>query len=146
MSPAVYVSNILYGTKTLSAFDMAFGYTSTIVGLPKYPVPADILAVNRNKVARCALNKLYTGRNPRVLAVEYLSRDTCFYSFRWGVKFGSWNKGFVRAIEPNIVVIYTSSSDKRNPVRAAYEDVRLTPDSPLLLEMNEVVFVFPRSY
>lgn len=50
------------------------------------------------------------------------------------------------AIEPHIVDISTSPSHTGNLVKAAYGDVRLAPDSPLLVEVDEVGFVLQRSY
>lgn len=62
LSRTVYVSNIIYGHKTISASEMAPGYTPAMVALPKSPVPADLLTAHREKVTRSALNQLYTGK------------------------------------------------------------------------------------
>lgn len=71
---------------------MARRYTPAIVGLPKSKVPADIFAAHREQVARRAIHQLYTGINPRVAPAEYLTRDTCVYYFKRGMKFGPWHK------------------------------------------------------
>ena len=45
-----------------------------------------------------------------------------------------------------MVIISKNPEHRGKSIRAAYEDVRIAPRSPLLLDLSQVGFVFPRSY
>lgn len=44
------------------------------------------------------------------------------------------------------MVISSSPDHTSKPIRAAFKDVRTAPESPLLRNLDDVRFVFPRSY
>lgn len=74
------------------------------------------------------------------------SRDEEVYFFKRDEKHGVWEKGFVRAAEPHFLKIYSRKDRKGLPIKAAYENVRKVPDLTLLKELDDMEFLFPRSY
>ena len=132
VSRAVYLSNILYGSKTLSSFEMACGYTPSVVGLPQAKLSAEIITEHNEQVARRALRLLDKSRSPQVLHPEELLRDDPVYYFKRGPKFGSWETAYVRKPQPHFVVLSRRQDHIGKPIGAAYEDVRQAPSSSLL--------------
>ena len=45
----------------------------------------------------------------------------------------------------NILNLSSNAGHRGNPIRAAYEDVRLDPQTSLLQELERMGFLFPRS-
>lgn len=143
---ATYLSNILYGSKTLSSYELVRGYTPSICGLPQCPVKEELGVAHKEQQARRALKLLEKGRAPRTVASSALKRDDKVYYFKRGVKFGTWELGFVRGVDEHLVTISSSANHRGKPIRAAVEDIRKVPTSSLLREVDEIDFIFPRSY
>lgn len=74
-----FISNVLYGSKMMSAFKMARGYTPAIIGLEKKPISKEILKAHEEKVARRALHKLQRHRSPQTVPRENVQKDTALY-------------------------------------------------------------------
>lgn len=62
VSKAAFLSNCLYGSKVMSAFELAKGYATSIVGNPSRKIPAEILNAHKQQAAILALNRLLKGR------------------------------------------------------------------------------------
>ena len=146
LSRATYLANILYGSKALSSFEMARGYKPSITGLPKIKLTDDILEAHEEQQARRPLSLLEKSKTPRPVNPSKLSRDDQVYFFKRGPKLGTWEIGYVRSADDQSVSLSSARSHKGKPIRAAYEDVRLAPSSPLLRDLDEIDFVFPRYY
>jgi len=146
LSRATYLSNILYGSKMLSSFELVRGYTPQLAGLPQCQVSTDLMAAHEEQVARRALRLVDKGRQPHAVKPEDLARNDKVYYFKRGPKFGTWELGFVRAVEPHFVSLSSKQEHQGKPIRAAFEDIRRVPESSLLRELDEMDFIFPRSY
>lgn len=128
ISRAAYYRNVLYGNKTLSAFEMARGYTPAIVGLSKQMTTQQIKNAQNELAARRALKALDKQRSPVNVLKEDLFRDREVYYFKRDGKFGKWYKRFVHSTEDHIINISSKKTHKGAPIRAAYEDVRLVTE------------------
>lgn len=60
--------------------------------------------------------------------------------------FGSWKEGFVRTPHENLVELSSDSSHRVQPIKAAYEDIRIPPTNRLLDSVEKLGFFYPRSY
>jgi len=138
--------NILYGSKKLSSFELVRGYTPQLVRLPQTQVSAELMVAHEEQVARRALRLVNKGRQPHVVKAEDLSRDEKVYYFKRGPKFGTWELGFVRAIEPHFVSLSSKEEHQGKHIRAAFEDIRRVPKSSLLRELDEMDLIFLRYY
>lgn len=146
LSRASFLANIILGSKLLSSFEMARGYSPAILGLPKSKVSEEMQAAQQEQQSRWALAKLRSGRNPTCLEPTDLPRGTPVYFFKRGDKKRSWRKAFVRSAEEHSVLLSCDPTHTGKPSRAAYEDIRLIPRNTLLQDLNQMDFVFPRSY
>ena len=142
----MYHSNILYGSKTLSSFEVARGYTPPLVGLPQAKLSADLITVHNEQVARRALRLLDKSRSLQVLHPEELLRDDPVYYFKRGPKFGSWETAYARKPQPHFAVLSRRQDHIGKPIRAAHKDVRPAPSSSLLAELDVIDSVFPQPY
>ena len=146
LSRAVYLSNILYGIKTLSSFEMTRGYTPALVGLPQIKLSAELITAHTEQVARRALRLLENTNQPHVLKPEHIVRGELVYFFKRGPKSGC-GKERRCALQRRIMSSFQKKQDHSgNPIRAAYEDLRQSPFSPFLTELDKIDFIFPRSY
>lgn len=145
LSRATYLSNVMYGGKTMSSFEIAKGYTPRLNNLPQRHVPEEIVQAHAEQVARRSLKKLDKSKTPHVVARAKLKKGDEVYYFKRGDKRGKWERGYVRAVEPHVLSVSSRKNHKGQPVRAAYEDIRMIPRNPLLRELDEVGYLFPRS-
>ena len=65
---ATYLSNILYGGKRISSFEMVRGYTPSISRLPKCRVSTELIEAHHKQITRRAINKLSSTRDVRTLS------------------------------------------------------------------------------
>ena len=144
LSRATYMSNILYGSRTLSSFEMVRGYTPSIAGLPQSTVTDEMNTAHQEQSARRALLSVESARSPRTLKKDQLQRGTAVYFFRRVPK-PTWVKAWVRSAQDHLVLVSTRQDHSGKPVRAAYEDLRLQPETPLLKELDECDPLYPNS-
>ena len=123
MSRATSICNILYGNKKLSIFEPAKGYTPSLGGLLQSRVRQELIAAHEEQTARRALQILETTSNPRTIDPPLLLRDTPVNYFKKGMKFGKWEKGYVRYLQPHSVSISSKPRHNGLPIRAAFGDV-----------------------
>ena len=116
ISRATYLSNILYGSKSLSSFEMAREYTPAITGLPQIKLSEDIIEAYEEQGARRALSLLQRSKKPRPVNPEQHSHDDPVYFFKRGPKFGTWKLAFIRSIDEHSISLSSSSSHKVKPI------------------------------
>ena len=146
LSRAVYLSNILYGSQSMSSFELARGYTPALVSLPQAKVPSKLLLAYNEQIARRALSLFQKSRVPVTLTAEDLTKNDAVYFFKRSAKFGLWESAYIRDCHPHFAVLSRKQDHAGKPIRAAYEDIRKAPSSPLLQELDRIDFIFPRSY
>ena len=118
---AKFISKILYGNKKLISFELARGYTLSIGGLPQSQVKQELLAAHEGQVARRALQLLKKTGNPRTVAPSLLQRNTPVSYFKRGLKFGKWEQGFVREVNPHVVSISNKPTHNGLPIRETFD-------------------------
>ena len=145
LSRATFLSNVLYGSKKLSSFEMARGYTPSLCGLPKSRLASKMQKAHEEQVARRGLHVIAHGRTPRVLKPDALPKGKEVFFFRRSPPQPRWIKAYVRDAQEHLVLLSTRPDHAGKPVRAAYEDVRLAPENPLLRDLDCQEPVFPCS-
>lgn len=145
LSRATYLSNILYGSKLLSSFELARGYTPSISGLPASNLTEQLVEAHHEQAARRALHIFEKSKVPRPLQATDFEKDQEVYFFKRGPKFGTWEVGWVRDIEDHALILSSNKRHRGKSIRSAYEDVRKVPSSPLLRVLDSYEFFFPRS-
>lgn len=107
---------------------------------------ADLIAAHQGQEERRALKLLQKGKLQSIVDPTALTRGEKLFYFKRGPKFGTWEIGFIKSVEDQLGVISSNLTHQVKPVRAALEDIRLIPHAPLLRNLDEIDFVFPRSY
>lgn len=146
LSRGTFLSNILYGNKMLSSFELARGYTPALVGLPQSPLSSALIDSHHEQVARRAISLFRKSNKPNAPTAKDFSKDDPVYFFKRGAKFGVWEKAFVREVKPQSLLLSRNVSHRGKAIHAAYEDVRSVPSNPLLKDLDEYEFLFPRSH
>ena len=131
--------------KRIGSFEMFCGYTPSISGLPKCRVSTELINADHEQITRRAINKLSSTRDVRTLSPEDLPRDTPVFYFKCGKRTANWIPAFVRDADYYTVTLSTSSKHAGMPIAAAYEDIRLAPNSSLSYELDCENVDFPRS-
>ena len=143
-SRATYMSNILFRGNLRSSFELIRGYTPLMAGPPQSPITEEIIRAHQEQSSRRALLSVDSARSPHTLNKAQMQRDTPVFFFRRVPK-PKWIQAWVRSTEYHIVLLSTRNDHAGKPVRAAYEDVRLVLETPLLQELDECDPLFPNS-
>ena len=112
LSRAIFLKNVMYGSKTLSSIELAKGYTTALAGLPKQSVTDDLGRAHVEQVARRALHRMVSSRDVRTLERNSLTLKTPIYYFERQKKFGVWQLGFVLEAKENLVLVIKNSSGR----------------------------------
>jgi len=140
LSHATFLKNVLYGSKKLSSFEMAKGYTPAICGLSQSQFSSELLRAHQEQVARRALHEFIHSRITATVSSDLLPPRTPVYFFFKENKVGTWRSGYVLQAEGHIVNVCTDRELKNKPLQVAYEDVRVVPSSTLLQELDAFEF------
>ena len=97
-------------------------------------------------MARRSLSLFQKSRVPATLAATDLKKNELVYFFKRSAKFGLWESPYIRDCHLHFAVLSPNQYHIGKPIRAAYEDIRKAPTSPLLQELDRIEFTFPRSY
>lgn len=136
LARACFLSNCMYGSKLMSAFELAKGYTPSVMGNPSKLIPHDVLEAHKQQTATRALNRLLRGRNVKRLRPEDLQlgdRIAYYYNTSKASEKPEWREGAVAKIHNEIVEVTTG---KKGPnARIAYEDLRIMPRDKLAQDL-----------
>jgi hypothetical protein len=125
LAHALFLRNVLYGSRTLSSFEQARRYQPSVAGLPVGFVTPDLQIAHLEQVARRTLSLLLKSKNSNLLDQSVLLRGTaiCFYT-KIGKK-TSWAPGFVSEALPENVGVRRQPGSRGAILKIAYEDIRL---------------------
>lgn len=102
-SRATFFSNVLYGSKTLSSFEIDMGYLPSLACLQK--VSGELVVAHQEQVARRALHKLRTGTVHNRCFLNRLRRTMTSTTSNVAQCFGTWEVGIVRQALDHFVVL-----------------------------------------
>lgn len=136
VAKSCFLSNCLYGSKIMSAFELAKGYVPSIVGNPTRKIPQDLLDAHKQQAAIRALNKLLRGRRTTTLSeadIKEGDRVAYYYNSTKCSEQPEWREGTVSTVFKDLVEIKTGK--KGANARVAYEDLRILPKSTLATDL-----------
>lgn len=142
LSKATFLKNIMFGSKQLSSFELAHGYTPNICDLPKATISTDLINAHLEQVSRRAVHKFIRSKQTSPLNKELLPPRTPVYYYKREIKGGRWILSKVVTCEDHIVHVEPMSKDKARTVQVAFEDIRLVPDSDILKELDQMELGF----
>lgn len=133
---ASLLTNLIHGSGVLSAFELAKGYTPSILGIPARHIPEDVMKAHVEISANRALQKVLKSRVPRVVPPSMLHTGREIWVF---YKSSQQNipVGWVSAtvVEPRPHYVLCRRSDKGRPMKVAYEHIRIKPSGDLADEL-----------
>lgn len=141
LSRATYLSNILFGNKILSSFELAMGYTPAFIGLPKMSTSSELFQAHHEQNARRAISRLESDHNPTNIDRSELSRGRPISNSKCGMKCSKFEVGYIL-----FVIISSSAHHRGKPIKAAHEDIRLQPTVSLLKELDALDTSYPLTY
>ena len=133
---AEFLSTLFSGSRKLSSFQLAKGYSPSILGIPSSRVTPELLNAHKEQAATRALQTLLNSRNNGTLPSQILkNRDPIwvYYDTSSKAKKNEWVKATVIETQQHRVLARRSTKDP--PMRIAYEDVRVAPKSHLTQEL-----------
>lgn len=136
VSRASMITNLLHGSSTLSSFQLARGFTPSILGMPKSKVSQEMLDAHIELTATRALQRLLRNRAPSRLPPSALTQG------QWVYVFYKTSKQNVRVewVEAQVVrplqhYVECRRSGRGPLMRVAYEHLRIKPQSALAQDM-----------
>lgn len=135
---ASLVTNLLHGSATLSAFQLARGYSPSILGVPSSKVPADLMQAHIEMKSIRAIQKVLKGRAAHTVPPSALYPGRAIWVFYKTSQQNvpvRWVAATVEKAERHFVRCRRSS--RGPPMKVAYEHVRLKPQGELTAELSE---------
>jgi len=144
LSKATFLANALRGNSKLSSFELARGYQPAFIGLPQTGVSKELFDAYREQTSIRTICKLLESRSPKLIKPSLLPRKTqVFYFVKEPAKNrGKWKHGYVFRAEDHLVQVTSNARGAGAKSLIAYEDIRLVPSSPLLLELAKLDLEF----
>lgn len=133
---APFLTNIFHGSKLLRSFQMAMGYTPSILGLPRTQVSQELLSAHVKLTATRALNKLLRSKLSKTVSRSLLKPGTKVYMFHRSSRHDEpvrWEDASVIKAEDHIVHCRRQSTGRESLV--SYEDIRLKPEGELAQDL-----------
>ena len=133
---ANFLSNLFSGSKVLSSFQLARGYSPSLLGLPRTLVTPDLLDAHREQVALRALQRLLKARKPNTVPTHVLQPGTPIWVFFDSSKQNETARWVsAKVVEAQQHMVLARRSSKGPPMKVAYEDLRLAPSGELTREL-----------
>ena len=142
LSRGTFLNNVLYGGKQASSFELARGFTPSLWGMRQSPLSRQAPRSHQEQVSRRALQKLMLSHPAHPLTKSVLPRGPHVYFYVKTANSASWMRGFVLRAGPHVVRISAREGLAGRSHQAAYEDVRLVPSSPRLLDLDKIELGF----
>lgn len=131
-----FITNLLRGSKVMSAFQLARGFTPSILGIPRQIVSQELLDVHVERESLRALEKIMRSKTPGVLDKDQLAPGTDVFVYHKSSKHTEPNQ-WVRAtvIEASEHAVSCRRRARGPPMSVSYNDIRLMPRGPLTQEL-----------
>lgn len=134
---ASFITNLLHGNSILSSFQLARGYSPSVLCIPAKVVPSNLLIAYKQTSASRAVNKLLRSHQHLPLTRQCLPAGTdvwIYYNTSKQNERTRWVKG--KVVETHQHYVTCRRSMKGQPMKVAYEDIRLAPKGELAAELQ----------
>lgn len=136
LSRATFLSNVFAGSHMLSSFELARGFSPSMLGIPARLVTAELLSAHREQQATRALQRLMHARPiPDAPPPNLTAGNPIFFYYKSSKnnENDEWKSGRILAIERYYAVVQSDKTGRKTKV--AYEDIRIKPQSELTREL-----------
>eukprot|EP00171_Calliarthron_tuberculosum_P003150 IDg3150t1 len=129
MAAACFISNVLYGNKVLSSFELVRGYTPSILGSGQRAIPKELREAHDAMVARRLLSRMMKSKSSKSLYQGLKKGDKVFVLLPGGNRpRGRWVEQTVEDVRDDFSVVCGKGREAKT---IAPEDVRTLPKSEL---------------
>lgn len=124
-------TNLIKGSNVLSSFQLAKGYSPSILGMPRKFVPQELLDAHVEITAARAIHKVLKGKAPRVEQRNALTpgREVWVYLRTTKPEPVEWIEATVDEAKEHLVKC--RRTNKGPPMLVSYEDIRIRPKGEL---------------
>ena len=126
----IFLSNIFFGNQYASAFELARGYTPSLLGTRMLKVPTELLEVHKDLVAQRALQRILRTKAVTPVAAQLLTPGAKIYGYV-EVKKGCWIWRPYTVLRCDGMKVEVRSAKRGPKTLLAMEDVRLRPAQEL---------------
>ena len=126
----LFISKILAGNKLASSFELARGYTPSLVGTQMLKVPQQVLEAHKDLIAQRTLHKILRTKAMSPVAARLLPPGAKIYGYV-EVKKGSWVRRPYSVISCDGIKGEVRAARRGPKTLLALEDVRLQPESEI---------------
>lgn len=137
---ASFLTNMFHGSSLVSSFQLARGYSPSLLCIPAKIVPVMLIEAYKQTSAARALNKVLRAHNFSTLSENSIDANTdvwIFYKSSKQNEKNEWVKGKVISASKHFAMC--KRSEKGVPMKVAYEDLRIVPKGDLAQELQSSV-------
>lgn len=138
MSRAVLLANSIIGSLLLSSFQLARGYSPSVVGNLARLVPGELIEAHKEQMATRALNRLLRSHHDDTIEPSAIKSDDNIASYFNTSQMNGppeWKIGSIKTVLLHYVEV--AASTKGPPSRVAYEDLCILPNSTITCELMD---------
>lgn len=132
LARASFITNMMRGSKIMSAFQMARGYMPSILGIPRSIVSEEILEAHIERESVRALERIMRSKSPDVIDPAQITPGTRVMVFHNSTKHtepNEWVPAVVVSADEHIVTC--RRSQRGPPMNVSHNDLRIMPSGEL---------------
>lgn len=133
---ASFLTNLFRGSKVMSAFQLARGFTPSILGIPRAIVSGELLDAHVERESIRALERIMKSKSPETIDHGQLTPGTKIATFHKSSKQNEPNQWISAVVvKADEHVITCRRRNKGPPMTVSHNDVRLMPSGDLTEEL-----------
>lgn len=129
---ASFITNLMRGSKVMSAFQLARGYMPSILGIPRTIVTDELLDAHVERESIRALERIMRSKSPNTIDPQRLTAGTKICVFHKSTKHNEpneWITAYVVKADEHIVTCRRRA--KGPPMTVSHNDIRIMPSGEL---------------
>lgn len=135
LARATFLSNLFAGSSVLSSFELARGYTPSLIGQQQIYVTEELLEAHQQQAAVRALQRALRSRTPSSIPPRCIKPGDRVYFYFYTTSHAQkdeWRPGIVKSVHDHFIIIENDPrKPNARPSKIAYEDVRIRPQSDI---------------
>lgn len=132
LARASFITNLIRGSKTMCAFQLARGYMPSVLGIPKRVVSDELLQSHIERESVRALERILRSKAADTIDPLLLPTGTKVLIYHKSSKNNEPNEWVpARVVEAGEHIITCRRSDKGPPMNISHNDIRLMPEGEL---------------
>lgn len=136
---ASFVTNLIRGSKVMSSYQLARGYSPSVLGIPSQVVSQDILDAYVERESTRALEKIMRAKDNTTIEPEQLATGTDVYVFYKSSKHNEPNEWVpATVINARADMVICKRRSRGPPMTVSYSDIRMMPRGQLTQDLMQM--------